>query len=396
MLIGVVGKPNCGKSTFFKASTLMDVEIANYPFATIKPNHGAAFVRVECVCKEFDKTCNPREGFSKDGTRFVPVDLIDVAGLVPGASEGKGMGNQFLDDLRQADCLIHVIDASGGTNDKGESVDQGSYDPVNDVLFLEKELDLWYLGVFNKVWAKFSRQVRQEHANAVKAIAKQFSGLGVSEDIVKDKISFLGLIPEKIAEWTEENFKAFVSELRKATKPMVIAANKIDTPSGKANFERLKNEFPDLIMIGCSAESELALKEASKHGLIDYLQGSSDFKILGNLNGKQKNALDFIKKNVLDEFGSTGVQKILDACIFDVLEYKAIFPGGVNKLEDSEGRVLPDCFLMPKKTTALDFAFRLHTDFGKNFIKAINVKTKLPIAKDYVLEHRDIVEIMAR
>ena len=395
MQIGVVGKPNCGKSTFFKASTLMDVDIANYPFATIKPNHGVGFVRVDCVDKDFGTQCDPREGFCAGHTRFVPIDLIDVAGLVPGACEGVGMGNQFLDDLRQANCLIHVIDASGGTNEKGESCECGSYDPAKDIEFLEYELDMWYLGIFRRVWDKFARTVRQEGSDAEKAIAKQFSGLGVTEDIVKDTLRKLSLEPKGIVSWSEEQLKDIVKEFRKQTKPMIIAANKVDTDAGKKNLERLKKEFPDHFIIGCSAESELALKEAAKHKLIDYIPGSSDFDVVGELTDAQKKALDFIKDNVL-ALGSTGVQDIMDAAVFRLLGYIAIFPGGVNKLEDQDGNVLPDCFLMPPETTALDFAYRLHTDFGKNFIKAIDVKKKMPVAKDHKLEHRDVVEIMAR
>jgi len=154
MLIGIVGKANVGKSTFFKAATLAEVEIANYPFTTIKPNHGTGFVKVDCVDKEFNVKCNPRFGYCLDGKRFVPVDLLDVAGLVPGAHEGKGMGSEFLNDLNQADALIHIIDVSGSTNEKGEKVPILSYDPANDIKFLEKELDMWYLRLIEKGWEK--------------------------------------------------------------------------------------------------------------------------------------------------------------------------------------------------------------------------------------------------
>lgn len=396
MFIAVVGKANVGKSTFFKASTLMDVEIANYPFATIHPNNGVGFVRVDCVDKEFNVQCNPREGFCRKGTRFVPVRMIDVAGLVPGAYEGKGMGNQFLDDLRDADCLIHVIDASGSTNGKGEPVEAGTHDPADDIRFLEVELDMWFYQIFQKVWLKFSRQVSQEHADATKAIAKQFSGLRVSEDLVKDATKRLGLLDKPINTWTDDELKGLVREFRKATKPMVIAANKVDMPTGADNLERLRKEFPEHTIVGCSAESELALKEASKHDLIDYLPGDDDFEIRGELTDKQKNALEFIREKVLLRFNSTGVQQALDSAVFDVLEYIAVYPGGVGKLQDQDGNYIPDCFLMPPKTTALDFAYRLHTDFGKNFIKAIDVKKKMPVSKDHVLKHRDVIEIMAK
>jgi len=394
MLVGVVGKANVGKSTFFKALTLAEVEIANYPFATIKPNHGVGFVKIDCADKDFNVQCNPREGFCIEHKRFVPVELIDVAGLVPGAYEGKGMGNQFLDDLRQADVLIHVIDCAGGTNEKGEPITPGKYDPANDIKFLEFELDMWYFQIFKKVWEKFSRQVEQEKANIIKAIAKQFSGLRVTEDMVKEKLKKLDLEEIHIVKWTEKQLMDFAKELRKETKPMIIAANKIDIPVAQENLERLKKEFPDYIIIGCSSESELALKEAAKHKLIEYISGENHFHVVGNLSDKQKNALEFIQKNILDRFGSTGVQEVLNIAVFDLLKYIAIFPGGINKLADKDGNIIPDCFLMPPGTTALDFAFRLHTDIGNNFVRAMDVKRRIAVARDYQLKHRDVVEIM--
>jgi len=395
MQIGLVGKPSSGKSTLFKAMTLAEVEIGPYPFVTIKPNSGVGYVKVECACKEFGKQCSPREGYSIDGWRFVPVQLIDVAGLVPGAHEGKGMGNQFLDDLRQADALIHVVDVSGSTNEKGEPVKAGSYDPANDIRFLENELDMWYLGIIKRGWEKFARQVMQERSAVHKAIGKQLSGLGVSEEMADDAIKKLGLNKEKPNEWTAENLMSLATELRKRTKPMLIACNKIDVPGAQDNYEKLKAEFTDYILIACSAESELALKEAAKKGLIDYIPGEKGFNIKdqSKLTEQQKNALNFIQKIV--ERG-TGVQQVADEAVFGLLKYVAIFPGGVNKLEDSEGRTLPDCFLMPPGTTAIDFAFRLHTDFGKNFIKAIDVRSRMPVGREHELKHRDIIEIAAK
>ncbi len=397
MIIGIVGKPNCGKSTTFKALTLAEVEIANYPFATIKPNVGVAYVKVDCVDKEFNTQCNPREGYCINHKRFVPVKLIDVAGLVEGAHEGKGMGNQFLEDLRQADALIHVIDISGSTNAGGEPVDQGSYNPAKDVRFLETELDMWYYNILKKGWDKFARTVHQEKMQVRKAIANQLSAFKVTEDIAQHAINAAGIKEEPPTEWTDEQLHLLATELRKATKPMIIACNKIDVPSGAENVARLENQFPDHMLVVCSAESELALKEAAKHELIDYIPGESTFSIKEGkeLSNAQEKALTFIKEKILAPYGTTGVQQLIDNAVFKLLKYKAIFPGGVNKLEDREGRRLPDCFLLPGNTTALDFAFKIHTDIGNGFIKAINVKTKLPIGKDHVLENRAVVEIMS-
>ncbi|HIH91478.1 TPA: redox-regulated ATPase YchF [Candidatus Woesearchaeota archaeon] len=396
MLIGIVGKPSCGKSTFFKAITLADVAIASYPFTTIRPNSGVGHVSVDCPDKDFGTQCHPRMGFCRNHTRFVPVQVIDVAGLVPGAHEGKGMGNQFLDDLRQADVLIHIIDASGSINEKGEPVPALSYDPANDIRFLEEELDLWYLGLIEKGWERFARAMNQEKPQLHKAVAKQLSGLGVTEPMMEIVIEKLGL-PEDIMKWGHSTLRAIATDLRKMTKPMVIACNKIDVPGAEKNFERLKQEFSHLVLLPCSAESELALREAAKHGLIDYLPGEPSFTIIdnGKLNEKQKKGLEFMRINILDKLKSTGVQQVMNTAVFDVLKYVAIFPGGVAKLADSEGRVMPDCFLMPPKTTALDFAFRLHTDFGKYFIRALDVRTKKPVGKDYVLHNRDVIEIVS-
>ncbi len=398
MLIGIIGKSNVGKSTFFKALTLAEVEISNRPFVTIKPNTGIGYVKVEDVAPEFNKNSNPREGFILGKYRFVPVQVLDVAGLVPGAHEGKGLGLAFLNDLNQADLLIHIVDISGSTNEKGEPVKSLTYNPINDIKFLEKELDYWFLGVLKKGWERFSRSlIGQDNQNIKRALAKQLSGLKVTEEIVEGSIKKLKLIHHPL-EWSEEDLFNLASELRKKTKPMIIAANKIDIPGSQYNLDKLKKKFPDYIIVPCSAESELALKEAAKHNLIKYIPGESTFEVINQekLSDQQKKALEFIKNNILKEYNSTGVQDILGKAVFDLLKYIAVFPGGVNKLEDSEGRVLPDCFLMPENSTALDFAYKIHSDIGKNFIRAIDVRTKRVLGKDYKLKHKDIIEIITK
>jgi len=347
MLIGVVGKPSCGKSTFFKAATLAEVEIANYPFTTIKPNHGTAYVKVECAEKFFDVKCNPRFGYCIDGERFVPP------------------------------------------------VEEGSYDPANDIRFLEEEIDYWYAGIMNKGWDKFVRETQQTHKDFVKSLAKRMSGLKIDEDMIKDVLKKLNLDPVNLDKWSDKNVMDLAVEFRKRTKPMVIACNKVDTVTGKENFKRLKEQFSDRLLIPCSAESELALREAAKAKLIDYIPGKKDFEVVHaeKLSDKQKNALDFIKTDVLALFDSTGVQQVLDDAVFGLLKYIAIFPGGVNKLADKDGNIMPDCFLLPPGSTALDFAYHLHTDIGDNFIKALDAKTKRTVGKDHLLQNGDVVEI---
>lgn len=397
MLVGVVGKTNTGKSTFFKAATLAEVEIANYPFVTIKPNHGIGYVRTRCPEKDFNTRCNPKGGFCLGGERFVSVDLLDVAGLVPEAHKGKGLGNQFLDDLRQAHALINVVDCSGSTNEKGEPASPGSYDPANDVVMLETELDAWYLQILKKPWDRFAKQTHLERKKVSEAIAKQFSGLNVTEPIVTEIINKLSLDAENAMKWTEDQLEAFAVELRKKTKPMVIAANKIDVKEAEKNLKALKRIFPHHIIIPCSAESELALREAAKKKLIDYIPGDKEFKILEEkkLSEKQKEALEFIKKAVLEKYGSTGVQQTLNKAVFELLKYITVYPVADSKLKDKDGNVMPDCFLVPENTTALEFAFKVHTDLGKKFVRAVDMRTKKVIGKEQKLKDADVIEVIS-
>ena len=397
MLIGLVGKPSVGKSTFFKAATLAEVEIASYPFTTIKANHGVGYVRVECIDKEFNAQCNPNHGFCINHQRFVPIDIMDVAGLVPGAAEGKGLGNQFLDDLRAADIFIHIVDCSGKTNAEGKILEKDQeYDICEDVIFLEEELDKWFCNILLKAWKPFIKKIEIEHSKFAEVVAKQFSGLKVKEEQVKD-VLLKSNLPERASSWNEDQLMQFASALRKASKPMIIAANKIDLDDGEENYKKIKDKFKDYLVIPCSADSELALRQAAKSGLIEYVPGDRNFKILKELNEKQTEALEKIKKNVLEKYEyGTGVQEVLNKSVFDFLGYIAIFPASANKLGDSKGNILPDCFLLPPGATALDFAYFLHTDFGKNFIKAIDARTKMAWGKDHKLKHRDALEIATR
>ena len=383
MLVGLVGRPSSGKSTFFKAATLADVLIASYPFATIKPNTGVANVKINDLAREFGKISNPREGYVKGVFRFVGFQLMDVAGLVEGASEGKGLGNEFLNDLAGADAFIHVVDMSGESDGEGKPAE--NYNPSLDIVIIENELDTWYVNIFQKTWHKFARQVQMEKGNFAKAIAQQFSGLRANEDDVKSVIIKTGLDPQKPNDWSKEDIRKFARELRRETKPMIIAANKVDRPRGKENFERIKKEF-DYPVVACFAEGELALREADKAGLIDYIPGDGEFK--------EKEALESVK-NIIKDFGSTGVQEILNKVILDILDMIAIYPAGA-KLADSKGNVLPDCYLLRNGSTALDFAERIHSDLARDFIKAIDVKSKQARGKEYKLKMGDGLEIITK
>jgi hypothetical protein len=287
------------------------------------------------------------------------------------------------------------VDVAGSTNEKGEIVEPGSYDPANDIRFLEVELDMWFLRLIKKGWEEFAKKTSQEKSELYKTVAKHLSGLGVNEKIMESVIKKLEL-STNIMEWDEDSLKKLATELRKATKQMIIACNKIDVPGAAENFTKLENEFPDHMLIACSAESELALREAAKHDLIKYISGENNLEIIHEekLSEKQKNALEFIKKNVLEKYQSTGVQQVLDDAVYKLLKYIAVYPVATPKLTDKDNNLLPDCFLVPENTTALEFAFKVHTDIGNNFIKAIDLKTKQVIGKEHQLKHRDVIEIV--
>ena len=392
MLIGLCGKPSAGKSTFFKAATLAEAEIANYPFTTIKPNRAVGYVKLPCADKAFATQCTPRTGFCINHQRFVPVELLDVAGLIEGSYTGAGLGNQFLDDLRQADVLIHVLDVSGSVNEKGEPVPPLTYDPLKDVEFLEHEINMWFYSILKKGWDKFIRTTKQEGETFFKAIAKQLSGVNVTEDIAKE---VLKEFKETIHTWTEDDIKLFARKIREKTKPILIAASKVDVPGAEKNLQRLKGTYPSYVIVPCSALAELELRQKTKEGALNYVPGESTFTLKTTLDEKELTILDYIRKQVLEHYHTTGVQDVLNAAVFDFLKYIAIFPGGLNNLKDSEGRILPDCYLMKEGTTALDFAYKIHTDLGRGFVRAIDVKKRLTVGKEHLLKHGDVLEIIS-
>ncbi len=382
--IGIAGKPNAGKSTFFKAATLADAEIANYPFTTIKPNIGVGYVRVKCVCQELGVECKE----CIEGWRFIPVKLIDVAGLVPDAHKGRGLGNEFLDNLRQSEAVIHVVDASGSTDEEGNEIGVGERDPIEDVKFLYHEIDMWLYGILKRNWEKIMRRMKAEKRDAVKFLTEQLAGLGFEEWMVREAIKGFG----DVSKLDDDGLKKFAVELRKRRMRMVIAANKADKAPEEL-LDKLMN-VPEIV-VPTSAAYELILRTAAKNGYIKYLPGDNDFEILKELNEKQIKALEKIRK-FLKEFGSTGVQDAINKVVFDVLDYIVVYPvEDENKFTDTKGNVLPDAMLVKKGTTARELAYKIHTDIGKHFIYALDARTKMRIAEDHELKNNDVIKIVS-
>ncbi|HPE63566.1 MAG TPA: redox-regulated ATPase YchF, partial [Methanothrix sp.] len=337
--VGLAGKPNAGKSTFFKAATLAEVEIANYPFTTIDANHGVSYVRVPCPCRELG--AGNECGRCRDGTRYVPVELIDVAGLVPDAHLGKGLGNEFLDSLRVAEAVIHVLDASGSADAEGNPVGVGNYDPMNDVLFLKREIGMWLYGILNRNWERLMRRVRAEGIKVEPLITEQLAGAGVTDQHVRWALSVMKSEP---ARWGEDELKRFAELLRDASKPMIIAANKVDIAPPEF-VERLAGL--DEIVVPTSAAAEVALRMADKSGAIRYRPGDQDFELVKDLSGPQKAGLEKIRAILKATTGGTGVQECIDRAVFELLEYIPVFPvEDEGKWTDRNGVVLPDAYLM--------------------------------------------------
>lgn len=393
MLIGLIGKANVGKSTFFSASTDNIVNIANYPFTTVKPNLGVCHVRINCVCTEFGVKDNPVHSICIDGIRFIPVQIIDVAGLVPGAHEGKGLGNKFLDDARQADVLIHVIDISGSTDSEGRPLTPGSGDPIGDIQFVEEEFDLWLVSIIKRDMD--NKELDSSGQSIVQVLKKRLSGLGVTEAALEKVVSKLNLQNKKFKSWTEQEIFDLCQNIRRDVKPVIIAANKADISTSQINLPRLTEKYANVVP--CTSELEMLLRKAVKNGFIHYLPGDSSFEIKENtqLSDKQKQALEIVS-TFIKEHGSTGVQEVINLACFNLLEKIVVYPvEDDSKLSDKKGNILPEAYLLNKESTAKDLAHAVHEELGKGFLFAIDVRTKRRLGADHILKNNDVIKIVS-
>jgi ribosome-binding ATPase YchF (GTP1/OBG family) len=389
LTIGIVGKTNTGKTTLFNAATLLNAKISNFPFTTKEPNIGTAYVCDVCVCKELGVKDNPLNSTCIDGWRYVPIRLIDVPGLVKDAWIDRGLGNQFLSIIGQADALIHVVDASGSIDAEGKITQPGSGNPVQDAIDVEMEINRWIADIIER-----NRQfiIREASASSLsEAIAKALSGVKANPPQVLQALEKSGLKDVPFAEWNLNQTIKFAAFLLPLIKPTLIIANKMDILTSENYIGLLTEYYGRSLVAACSAEAELVLRRAEKMGLLQYAPGQEKFRIKANaqLTAKQQGALEYIEKRVMEKWISTGIQQALNTVVFKLLKSNMVYPVSDEfKYTDHHGNVLPDVYLMPDGSIPLDLARNVHTRLVENYILAIDAKTGVRLPKDYTLRQR--------
>ncbi len=395
--LGLIGKTNTGKTTFFNSATLSSEEISSYPFTTKSPVSGVSHAISLCVCLEFQKSCNPNNSKCIDGWRYVPIELIDLPGLIKDAWKGKGLGNQFLSIAAQSDALLHVVDASGGIDSTGKITEVGTGDPISDFADIEEELIMWYHKILEGNRDKVSKLIRSG-SDTIEAITDLYRGIGVNKNHVKEALVATGLEEKEFDDYDMVDSKKFSSYLRKISKPTLIVANKIDVEGADKNFARLRERYNDSIVIPVSGDSEFSLRRAEQKGLIKYSPGSEQFEIIKSeeLNEKQINALNFIKQGIMGEYMRTGVQFAINVAVFKLLKMNSIYPVADEKnLADKKGRVLPDLILLKDGATIDDLAKEIHTDLTKGLLYGKDLRYNLRLPVDYQLRDRDVVSLVS-
>ncbi|MDH3313811.1 MAG: redox-regulated ATPase YchF [Nitrosopumilus sp.] len=395
--IGLIGKTNAGKTTFFNSATLSSEEISSYPFTTTSPVSGVAHAISLCVHPEFKIQDNPNNSKCLDGWRYIPIELIDLPGLIKDAWKGKGLGNQFLSIAAQSDALLHVVDASGGIDSAGKITQPGTGDPVSDFADIEEELTMWYHKILEGNRDKISKLIKTG-TDIVDAITDLYRGIGVNKIHVKSALFTTKLDEKDFDDFDVVDSKKFTSYLRKISKPTLIVANKVDVEGADKNFDRLRVRYNDSIVIPASGDSEFSLRRAEQKGLIKYSPGSEQFEIIRSdeLNEKQNNALNFIKKGIMGEYMRTGVQFAINVAVFKLLKMNCIYPVADEKnFSDKNGRVLPDLILLKDGSTISDLAKEIHSDLTKGLLYAKDLRYNLRLPVDYQLRDRDVVSLIS-
>ena len=396
--IGIIGKPSSGKTTFLNAACLTNAKVSEIPFTTIEPNNGVSYVKTKCVCKDLNITDNPKNSICIDGYRFIPINLIDVAGLVPDAHKGKGLGNRFLSDLVKADVLLHIVDITGSLDKTGKLVSTGQNDPYEDVFFLENEIDLWFKAILERTdWTKFTKGIQTEKTKVVEALFERLSGVKITKIQIMTSLKSSNLDNKNPSTWTDQELLTFSKILRKISKPIIIIANKIDKEISEQNLFKL-NEVTESFVIPCSALAELYLRKYHENEIIRYIPGSDDFEISKKtiLKPEELEMLSKIRDKILKKYQGTGIQKALNHASFIIANQICVFPvSNINTYSDNKDNVLPDAFLVEKGTKLRDFVReKIHSELAENFMFGIDAKTKKRLGESYELKNKDVIKII--
>ncbi|KAK8138766.1 hypothetical protein PG984_002146 [Apiospora sp. TS-2023a] len=383
-LIALVGKPSAGKSTTLNSLTDATSKVGG--FTTIDPQRAIGYLQIDCACKRFDvpDKCKPNYGGCVDGKRSVPIELLDVAGLVPGAHEGKGLGNKFLDDLRHADALVHVVDASGRTNAEGENT--RGYDPSQDIAWLRSEIVAWIKGNLYQRWGSIKRRHIAVKASPVDTLQAQFSGYGATTQLVARTLDKLAL-KEPLEHWSEETVDRVVAAFTDEKFPTVIALNKIDDPDSYTNLMKITKMYKNSLVVPCSARAELFLRKMAKQGYVQYVEGSDSVWTrqdliddgdpegggLKELDEKNQEIIDEYKDMILYRYNSTGVVDVLSAAA-KLLGLVPIFPvrstATFSSGNDAKA-VFRDCVLVKKNSTVGEVAKKVMGDVTIAYVEGV-------------------------
>ena len=378
--IGIAGKPNAGKSTLFSAITGTMVAIGNYAFTTTQPNDGIGFMDTVCPHLELGKPCNPRRGRCENGTRFIPVEMVDVPGLIEGSSEGKGMGNMFMDALRDTTAIINLLDPVSE-----EKRILSPEELIHDAESTENEIIRWFTSRFSSDWEKFSRKLSQSHITLEEALLQKAAFFNLKQRDIREILQ-RHHFTEDITKWGEDEKREFSSIVMSEIRPIIRVLNKGDLIENR-------NQYVDRGFVIISSDYELSIERAFNAGLIE---GIKDIRPKEKANQKQKEAI----QKMDTDYKSGSLSRIFDV-LTDIIRKNlrkiVVYPVyDETKWCDKDGNVLPDAIIMSQGQTAEDLAYEVHTDIGEGFIRAINGRTKMILGRNYELKDSDVIRIIAR
>ncbi|KAF5103868.1 hypothetical protein D0Z03_000044 [Geotrichum reessii] len=192
--------------------------------------------------------------------------------LVPGAHQGRGLGNKFLDDLRHADALIHVVDVSGTTDAEGKAT--RGYDPLNDIDWLQDEIFRWIEGNLKERWGSIKRRHTATKSSTIDTLQNQFSGYGSTAKTVARALASIKTKLPPLEEWTDDDIKTVVRAFTNEKFPTVLALNKMDHPDADKNVSKIIKKHPDSKAVLTSAITEVFIRKLSKQGYVIYEEGT--------------------------------------------------------------------------------------------------------------------------